>query len=153
MSLAIVVVSPTPSNPTIDVVPLIETVETTELEETTVIPTTTEPITETITTTKSSWKSLGTFEITAYCPDSECSDEWGDMTSTGVRAKEGRTIAVDPRVIPYGSEVKINGHTYIAEDCGGAVKGKTIDIYFDTHEEAVTFGVQYAEVELFVGGA
>ena len=146
------------SDPTIDAVPLnIESVETTEMEtaeieETTVNSTTTEPTITTIATTESSWKSLGTFKLTAYCPNSDCSGEWGNMTSTGVRAKEGRTIAVDPNVIPYGSVVSIDGHIYIAEDCGGSVKGNVIDIYFDTHEEAVAFGVQYAEVELFVGG-
>lgn len=51
------------------------------------------------------------------------------MTSTGVIAEEGRTIAVDPTVIPYGTEVMIDGHVYIAEDCGGAVKGNVIDIF------------------------
>lgn len=40
-------------------------------------------------------------------------------------------MAVDPSVIPYGSEVLINGHVYIAEDCGGAVKGNVIDIFVE----------------------
>ena len=53
------------------------------------------------------------------------------MTSTGVIAKEGRTIAVDPTIIPYGTRVVIDNHEYIAEDCGSAVKGKVIDIYVE----------------------
>ena len=53
------------------------------------------------------------------------------MTSTGVIAKEGRTIAVDPTVIPYGTKVIVNNHEYIAEDCGSAVKGKVIDIFVE----------------------
>ena len=93
--------------------------------------------------------SLGEFKLTAYCPCTECSGKWGDMTATGVRAKENHTIAVDPTVIPYGTEVIINGHTYVAEDCGSAVKGNVIDIYFDTHEEVDNFGVQYAKVFLY----
>lgn len=52
------------------------------------------------------------------------------MTSTGATAKEGRTIAVDPSIIPYGSEIMIDGKTYIAEDTGSALIGKkTIDIF------------------------
>lgn len=95
--------------------------------------------------------NMGKFMLTAYCPCYECSDKWGDMTATGVRAKEGRTIAVDEDVIPYGCEVIIGGNTYRAEDCGGKVIGKHIDIYFESHEEADSFGVQYADVLLKVG--
>lgn len=89
---------------------------------------------------------IGEFKLTAYCPCEHCSDEWGTMTATGTRATAGRTIAVDPKKIPYGTEVIINGNTYIAEDCGGAIKGNRIDIYFDSHNEALNFGVQYADV-------
>lgn len=71
-------------------------------------------------------KSLGTFKITYYW---QGEDEYGAMTSTGVIAQEGLTVAVDPEVIPYGTELIIDGHTYIAQDCGGAVKGNIIDIY------------------------
>lgn len=90
---------------------------------------------------------LGEFKLTAYCPCEKCCGQWANgITSTGVTAKAGRTIAVDPSVIPYRTEVIINGHTYVAEDCGGAIKGNRIDIYFDTHEEALEFGVQYEDV-------
>lgn len=85
------------------------------------------------------------FKVTAYCPCKKCSADWGRMTSTGVLATQGRTIAVDPRYYPYGTKITINGNTYIAEDCGGAIKGNRIDIYFDSHQEALEFGVQYLE--------
>jgi 3D (Asp-Asp-Asp) domain-containing protein len=91
---------------------------------------------------------LGRFKLTAYCPCKKCSEGWGNKTATGVRAIEGRTIAVDPRVIPYGSVVVINGKEYVAEDCGGKIKGKKIDIYFESHSVAWKFGVQYADVYL-----
>lgn len=95
--------------------------------------------------------SLGQFKLTAYCPCSKCCGKWaGGITSTGAMAKANHTIAVDPSVIPYGTKVIINGQTYVAEDCGGAIKGQRIDIYFDTHSEALDFGVQYAEVYLVV---
>lgn len=86
-----------------------------------------------------------TFRVTAYCPCESCSEGYGNMTSTGVVAKAGRTIAVDPTYIPYGTKITINGNTYVAEDCGGAIKGKRLDIYFDSHQEASEFGVQYLE--------
>ena len=91
-------------------------------------------------------KSLGTFKLTAYCACSRCCGKCDGITATGTRATAGRTIAVDPSKIPYGTEVIINGHTYIAEDCGGAINGNKIDIFFNSHTEALNFGVRYAEV-------
>lgn len=90
--------------------------------------------------------NLGKFRITYYCGCDSCSEGWGDMTATGVRAKEGRTIAVDPSVIPYGTHVIINGHEYIAEDCGGAIKGNDIDIYLNHHNKVYESGVDWYEV-------
>jgi 3D (Asp-Asp-Asp) domain-containing protein len=93
--------------------------------------------------------NLGEFRLTAYCSCEKCCgkyalnrplDENGNQivyTASGEIAVAGYTIAVDPSVIPYGSEVIINGHTYIAEDCGGSVKGNKIDICFPTHYEAL----------------
>ena len=72
------------------------------------------------------WEYLGEFKITFYWLS-----ENGRSTSTGAVATEGRTIAVDPSVIPYGTEVLIDGHVYVAEDCGGAVKGNVIDIFVE----------------------
>lgn len=95
-------------------------------------------------------ESLGTFKLTAYCPCAKCCGEWADgITYTGTEATAGRTIAVDPNVIPLGSTVHINGQAYTAEDIGGAIKGNRIDVYFPTHTEALQFGVQYAEVTIY----
>ena len=58
----------------------------------------------------------------------------------------GRTIAVDPRVIPLGSKVRMNGREYVAEDTGGAIKGKRIDLFVDSHSEAMKFGKKLIEV-------
>jgi 3D (Asp-Asp-Asp) domain-containing protein len=108
----------------------IETIELDQLVESTTVSKETEYI---------------TFRVTAYCPCSKCCGKSDGITATGVKATQGRTIAVDPRYIPYGTEVIINGNTYVAEDCGGAIKGNRIDIYFDSHQEALAFGVQYLE--------
>lgn len=93
-------------------------------------------------------RPLGVFKTTAYCPCYSCSEGWGKNTSTGAIAQASHTIAVDPRVIPYGSKVMINGTVYTAEDRGGSVKGNHIDIFFNTHGETYQHGVRYAEVFL-----
>ena len=97
--------------------------------------------------------SLGVCKLTAYCKENYphiCNNGSSNSTATGTVPTVGRTIAVDPSVIPYGSQVIINGHTYIAEDCGGAIKGNKIDILFETHKEALQFGVQYAEAFMVI---
>ena len=84
---------------------------------------------------------LGVFELTAYC--------MGTRTATGTTPTPNRTIAVDPRVIPYGTKVYIEGYgTYTAEDCGGAVKGKIIDIYMKGYDNCIQFGRRKAKVYL-----
>ena len=94
-------------------------------------------------------KPLGNFRITHYCPCSICCGPWANgITSTGVTATTNHTIAVDPSVIPYGSQVVINGQVYVAEDCGGAIKGNRIDVYVATHQEGESKGVYYAEAYL-----
>lgn len=91
-------------------------------------------------------KSLGFYKLTAYCPCEKCCGKSNGITATGAVATPDHTIAVDPMVIPYGTKVLINGQEYVAEDCGGSVKGNVIDIFFTTHEEAINFGISEAEV-------
>lgn len=93
-------------------------------------------------------RSLGVFRTTAYCPCYSCSEGWGRQTSTGAIAKASHTIAVDPRVIPYGSKVMIGGVVYTAEDRGGGVKGNHIDVFFDTHAQTRRHGSRREEVFL-----
>ncbi|WP_042275660.1 3D domain-containing protein [[Clostridium] dakarense] len=63
------------------------------------------------------------------------------ITSTGTKPKWG-TIAVDPSVIPYGTKVYIPqfGQTFIAEDCGGAIKGNKIDIFMNDESTVKNWG-------------
>ena len=95
------------------------------------------------------WMQAGEFRIYHYCPCEKCtSKKPGDrdygITATGAEAAEGRTVAVDPDIIPLGSEVLINGVVYIAEDTG--VKGKAIDIFVGNHEQALAMGTYVAAV-------
>lgn len=90
---------------------------------------------------------IGEFTMTHYCPCERCCGRWSDgITATGTTATEGRTIAVDPSVIPYGTEVEIwyeNGSKarYVAEDCGSAIVGNRIDVFMNNHDEALIKGV------------
>ena len=92
------------------------------------------------------WVSLGEFRLTFYCPCYQCSEGWGHQTDSGAYATEGRTIAVDKRVIPYGTEVRIGDHVFVAEDRGGSIKGKRIDIFMESHAACRKAGVQYSEI-------
>ncbi len=63
-----------------------------------------------------------------------------DVTATGARARRG-IVAVDPRVIPLGTRLYVEGYGYgVAADTGGAIKGNRIDLCFDTVGEALTWG-------------
>ena len=97
--------------------------------------------------------SLGEFKITYYCSCEICCGSWANnrpngivYTASGAVAEAGKTIAVDPDLIPYGTEVIIDGHTYTAQDCGGAIQDNRIDVYCNSHQEALQGGVDYFEV-------
>ena len=90
-----------------------------------------------------------TATLTAYCPCVKCCGKSDGITASGTQATAGRTVAVDTRLIPYGTEISIDGKTYVAEDCGGKVKGYTIDVFFDSHEEALNFGRQTKIVKIY----
>lgn len=102
--------------------------------------------------TEISMTPLGTFEATAYCPCAICCSNWGGSpinktTSIGVGAYQGNTIAVDPTKIPYGTKLYVDGvGTFIASDCGGAIKGNRLDIYFANHSQALSFGRKQVNV-------
>ena len=73
---------------------------------------------------------------TAYCND--------PITSTGKKPRPYHTIAVDPKVIPYGTRVYIPefNKVFIAEDTGGAIKNNRIDIYMNNEYECRQWGVR-----------
>ena len=89
---------------------------------------------------------LGRYKLTAYCPCEKCCGTNTGTTATGTTATQGRTIGVNPKDIPYGTVVEIDGMEYVAEDTGGAIGNNHIDIFFDNHADALDFGVKYADV-------
>ena len=90
---------------------------------------------------------LGRFKLTAYSGPQLGQPE--PITATGTAARAGRTVAVDPKVIPLGSKIYIEGlGERIAEDTGGGVKGNHIDVYLGSVPQAVRFGVQRGTVSV-----
>lgn len=91
-------------------------------------------------------RSLGKFKLTAYCACKLCCGKSDGITASGVKAVEGVTIAADTSILPFGTKVLIDDHEYTVQDRGGAIKGNKIDIYFENHKKAQSFGVQYKNV-------
>lgn len=83
-------------------------------------------------------KYVGKFKVYAY--------SGGGITASGTRTKANRTVAVDPSVIPLGTKIMINGKVYVAEDTGGAIKGKKLDIYMPSEAACNRWGVRTCSV-------
>ena len=91
--------------------------------------------------------SLGVFKLTAYCACEKCCGKTDGITASGVKAVEGVTIAADTTILPFDTKIVIDDvGERIVQDIGGAIKGNRIDVYFDTHQDALDFGVQYKEI-------
>lgn len=98
---------------------------------------------------------LGNFVSTAYCIENYhhiCNNGNPSVTANGSKPIPYQTVAVDPKVIPLGSKLKIetDGQVYYvtANDTGGAIKGNKIDIVCPTHSEAIKWGRKQVKVYL-----
>lgn len=91
-------------------------------------------------------KYIGTYEITAYCPCASCCGKSTGITASGAKAQANHTIAADIKILPFNTEVIIDNNKYTVEDVGGGVKGNHIDMYFNTHGEAINFGRQFKKL-------
>ena len=100
------------------------------------------------TNSSESKSSVQIYKVTAYCPCSKCCGKYANgITAVGTKAKAGKTIATDKK-FAFGTKLKINGKVYTVEDRGGAIKGNRIDVYMNTHAEALAWGVKYLPVEV-----
>ena len=88
-----------------------------------------------------------TYKITAYCPCAKCCGKTNGMTASGTKATAGRTVAASSK-FAFGTKLNIGGHIYTVEDRGGAIKGNKIDIFVNTHSEALQWGVRYLTVSV-----
>ena len=91
--------------------------------------------------------------ITHYCSELRphiCGTGDG-ITASGRRVTPYVSVAVDPNIIPLGSDVLVDYgdgeiHYYRADDTGGGVKGKHLDLAVESHSEALQLGVKTATV-------
>lgn len=98
-------------------------------------------------TTVSSNTSGQIYKITAYCSCAKCCGKTNGITAMGTKATAGRTVAASSK-FSFGTKLNINGHTYTVEDRGGAINGNKIDIYVNSHAEALAWGVRYLPVSV-----
>ena len=91
--------------------------------------------------------SSGRYKVTAYCSCARCCGKTNGITASGARATAGHTVAA-PSTFAFGTKLLINGKTYVVEDRGGAIQGNRIDIYMNSHSDALAWGVRYLDVEV-----
>lgn len=93
-------------------------------------------------------KYLGKFYITHYCPCSECCGPGGGkVTASGTVPTAGRTVGVNPSIVPYGTKLQIGKQDgYVAEDTGGGIGTYHLDVFCNSHAEALAAGVGYKKV-------
>lgn len=98
--------------------------------------------------------NIGQFDLSFYCPCEKCVGKKKIIrTASGTKPKANYTIAVDTRIIPLGSILYIEGFGYfIAQDTGSAIKGNRIDIFVDSHQQALKLGRKKANVYLLKKG-
>ncbi len=85
---------------------------------------------------------LGNFTLTGYCNCAQCCGTAGNATASGVMPSAGHTVAMAG--VPFGTQLLINGTVYTVEDLGTPYGH--VDIYFGSHSEALSFGLQSADV-------
>ena len=99
-------------------------------------------------TTSTASTSGGTvYKITAYCPCAKCCGKTNGRTASGTTATAGRTVAASSK-FAFGTKLNIGGHVYTVEDRGGAISGNKIDIFVNSHAEALAWGVRYLNVSV-----
>ena len=88
-----------------------------------------------------------TYKVTAYCSCAKCCGKTTGRTASGTQATAGRTVAASSQ-FAFGTKLNIGGHTYTVEDRGGAINGNRIDIFVNSHAEALRWGVRYLNVDV-----
>lgn len=96
--------------------------------------------------------------VTHYCTCERCCGKSDGITAIGTAATPYVTAAVDPAVVPLGTDLVMDygdgiQHTYRAEDTGSAIQGARVDICVSSHQEALDLGVRSAVLRWAEEGA
>lgn len=84
----------------------------------------------------------------AYCACVQCCGKTNAVTASGKKAKANHTIAA-PSIYKFGTQIEIEGMgIYTVEDRGGAITGNKIDIFFNSHSEALKFGRRQLKIRV-----
>jgi len=86
--------------------------------------------------------------VSAYCACMKCCGKTNGITASGAKAKANHTIAA-PSTYKFGTKIEIAGMgVYTVEDRGGAITGNKLDIYFNSHSEALKFGRKQLQIRV-----
>jgi len=81
-------------------------------------------------------------EVTAYCKNSCCCNGYADgITASGYKIQPNDKIIAAPDNIPFGTKIYVPGYGLaVVRDRGGSIKNNRLDMYFNTHKEAIEWG-------------
>lgn len=86
--------------------------------------------------------------VSAYCSCTKCCGKTNGITASGAKATANHTIAA-PSTYKFGTKIEIAGMgIYTVEDRGGAITGNKIDVYFNSHSEALQFGRRNLQIRV-----
>ncbi len=112
------------------------------------------PVFDSGATTMEEWETVR-MRVTAYCPCEYCCGDWADgVTANGHVIKQGDRFVAADRRYSFGTKLLIPGYnsTLVVKvfDRGGAIKNNRLDVFFNTHQEALNWGVQHLDVKVLV---
>jgi len=96
---------------------------------------------------------LRPMEVTAYCKcESCCGNQSPGITASGYTIRQGDKLVAAPQTFKFGTQIFIPGYGLASvRDRGGAIQGSRLDVYFDSHKEALKWGRQNVLVTVFQG--
>jgi 3D (Asp-Asp-Asp) domain-containing protein len=98
------------------------------------------------------WQTVQ-MRVTAYCPCSKCCGSYSDgVTASGHKISQGDRFVAADKIYPFGTEMIIPGYkkgeAVKVLDRGGAIRGNRLDVFFNSHQEALEWGVRYLDVKI-----
>jgi len=98
------------------------------------------------------WQTVQ-MRVTAYCPCSKCCGSYSDgITASGHKISQGDRFVAADKIYPFGTEMIIpgykNGEVVEVLDRGGVIRGNRLDVFFNSHQEALEWGVRYLDVKI-----